>query len=143
MASTQSLTVSFIGQLFGGTHNFAVAGNTFYLALYSSSATLNSSTTVYTTSNEVTGTNYVAGGNPLTNQGASTSGTTAYIDFSDVTFTNVSITARYGLIYNSSQANKSVAVLDFGTNKTATAQNFTVVFPAAAAATAIIRITET
>ena len=142
MASTQCLPVSFLGELLGGTHDFGVAGDTFYLALYSSSATLNSSTTVYTTTNEVTGTNYVAGGNALTNQGASTSGTTAYTDFADCVFTNVTITARYGLIYNSTEANKAVAVLDFGTDKTATGQTMTIVFPAAGASTAIIQIVE-
>ena len=110
--------------------------------MYSSSATLNSSTTAYTTTGEVTGTNYTAGGNALTNQGASTSGTTAYTDFADCTFTNVTITARYGLIYNSTESNKAVAVLDFGSDKIATAQNFNVIFPAVGASTAIIQITE-
>ena len=135
--------MSFLGQLLTGTHDFSVAGDAYKLALYSSSATLNSSTTAYTTTGEVTGANYTAGGNALTNQGASTSGTTAYTDFADCVFTNVTITARYGLIYNSTEANKAVAVLDFGSDKTATGQTFTVVMPTPSATTAIIQITET
>jgi hypothetical protein len=125
-----------------GLQNFT--SNTFKIALYTSSATLDANTTAYSTSNEVaTGGNYVAGGNTLsvtttpTNGG---SGTTAFIDFADTTWSAATITARGALIYNNSQGNSAVAVLDFGSDKTSTDGDFTVQFPAATNTTAIIRI---
>jgi len=136
------MPTSFKVQLLNGLQNFSA--NTFKIALYTSSATLDANTTAYTTSNEVaTGGNYVAGGNTLsvtttpTNGG---SGTTAYIDFADTTWSAATITARGALIYNNSQANSAVAVLDFGSDKTSTDGDFTVQFPAATNTTAIIRI---
>jgi hypothetical protein len=120
------------------------SANTFKIALYTSAATLDANTTAYTTSDEVaTGGNYVAGGNTLsvtttpTNGG---SGTTAFIDFADTTWSAATITARGALIYNNSQGNSAVAVLDFGSDKTSTDGDFTVQFPAATNTTAIIRI---
>ena len=136
------MPTSFKIQLLNGLQNFSA--NTFKIALYTSSATLDANTTAYTTSDEVaTGGNYVAGGNTLsvtttpTNGG---SGTTAYIDFADTTWSAATITARGALIYNNSQGNSAVAVLDFGSDKTSTDGDFTVQFPAATNTTAIIRI---
>ena len=142
MAITQSICSSFKQQLFEGVHDFEVGGDTFYLALYTSAATLDATTTVYTTSNEVSsaGTNYPAGGGALTNLGASLSGTTAFIDFADLTFPNVTLTARGCLIYNNTEADKAVAVFDFGSDKTATDGDFTVIFPTPDASTAVIRL---
>ena len=136
------MPTSFKIQLLNGLQNFSA--NTFKIALYTSSATLDANTTAYTTSNEVPSTgNYTAGGNTLsvtttpTNGG---SGTTAYIDFADTTWSAATITARGALIYNNSQGNSAVAVLDFGSDKTSTDGDFTVQFPAATNTTAIIRI---
>lgn len=144
MAITQAICNTFKQQLFQAQHNFdAVGGDTFYLALYTSAATIDASTTVYTTSNEVSsvGTNYPAGGGALTSLGVSLSSATAFLDFNDVTFPNVTLTARGCMIYNSTNADKAVAVFDFGSDKTATDGDFTVIFPAATAATAVIRLT--
>jgi hypothetical protein len=115
---------------------------TFKIALYTSSATLSAATTAYTTSNEVTGTGYSAGGQALTiSQVPTSSGTTAFIDFSDVTWSTATITARGALIYLANgTTNPAVAVLDFGGDKTSTAGNFTIQFPAADASNAILRI---
>jgi hypothetical protein len=136
------MPTSFKVQLLNGLQNFSA--NTFKIALYTSSATLDANTTAYTTSNEVaTGGNYVAGGNTLSVTTTPTdggSGTTAYIDFADTTWSAATITARGALIYNNSQANSAVAVLDFGSDKTSTDGDFTVQFPAATNTTAIIRI---
>lgn len=141
MAISQSMCTSFKTELMTATHNFtASTGDTFKIALYTSSATLDATTTAYTTSNEVTGTGYTAGGNTLTNVTPTSSGTTAFTDFADTTWTTATITARGALIYNSSKSNKSVCVLDFGSDKTSTAGNFTIVFPTADASNAIIRI---
>lgn len=141
MAITQALCTSFKTELATGTHNFTNGtGDTFKIALYSSSATLSASTTAYSATNEVSGTNYSAGGTTLTSVTPTTDGTTVVLDFSDATFTNVTITARGALIYNSSKSDKAVAVLDFGSDKSAAGQNFTVVFPSATASTAIIRL---
>ena len=124
-----------------GTHNFtASSGNSFKLALYTSSASLGAATAAYTATNEASGTNYTAAGAVLTSVTPTTAGTTAFCDFSDLTFSNVSITARGALIYNDTQSDKSVCVLDFGSDKTATAGDFTIVFPTADASNAIIRI---
>ena len=141
MAISQALCTSFKVELMTGTHNFTTStGNTFKLALYTSSATLGATTTAYSTTNEVTGTNYTAGGGTLTNVTPTSSGTTAFTDFADLTFSTVTVTANGALIYNSSASNKAVAVLAFGADKTATAGNFTIVFPTADATNAIIRI---
>lgn len=141
MAISQALCTSFKVELMTATHNFtASTGNTFKLALYTSSATLGASTTAYSATNEASGTNYTAGGASLTNVTPTSSGTTAFTDFADLTFSNVTITANGALIYNSSASNKAVCVLAFGSDKTATAGNFTIVFPTADATNAIIRI---
>jgi hypothetical protein len=141
MAITSAICTSFKQELLVGTHNFTnSSGNTFKLALYTSSATLGASTTAYTTTNEVSGTNYTAGGNALTNVTPTTSGTTAIVDFADLTFGTATVTARGCLIYNDTQSDKSVAAIDFGGDKTSTAGNFTIVFPSPTATGAIIRL---
>lgn len=143
MAIVQAMCTSFKVELLTATHNFTnTTGDVFKLALYESTATLGASTTAYTTSGEVSssGTNYTAGGGTLTNVTPTSSGTTAFTDFADLTFSNVTLTARGALIYNSSKSNKAVCVLDFGSDKSASSGNFTIVFPAADASNAIIRI---
>ena len=141
MAITSAICTSFKQELLVGTHNFTNStGDTFKLALYTSSATLGASTTAYTTTNEVSGTNYTAGGNALTNVTPTTSGTTAIVDFADLTFGTATVTARGCLIYNDDQADKAVAAIDFGGDKTSTAGNFTIVFPSPTATGAIIRL---
>jgi hypothetical protein len=140
MAISSTLTTSFKKELLLGNHNFATNGDTFKLALYTSSATLGATTTSFTTTGQSSGTNYTSGGADLTNVAPTSSGTTAFCDFDDLTFGTATVTARGCMIYNSSDNNKSVATIDFGGDKTSTAGDFTIVFPAAAAATAIIRI---
>lgn len=156
MALTQSMTTSFKAELLLAVHDFRPSsGDTFKLALYTSSASLDANTTAYTSSGEATGTNYTAGGAALTNLGVVTSNNSAtagtgYTDFNDLTFSNVTITARGALIYNSTPSansnanttltNASVAVLDFGADKTSSTGDFTIVFPTATNTTAIIRI---
>jgi hypothetical protein len=141
VAITQALCSSFKQELVTGTHNFtASTGDIFKIALYTSAATLGASTTVYSTTNEVVGTGYTAGGKNMVSVTPVLSGTTAICDFTDVTWTTVTLTARGALIYNSSKANRSVLVLDFGSDKTATAGDFTIIFPVADASNAIIRI---
>tara|TARA_R100000388_G_scaffold94890_2_gene84016 strand:- start:3742 stop:4173 length:432 start_codon:yes stop_codon:yes gene_type:complete len=141
MAITSALCTSFKQELLVGTHNFtASSGNTFKLALYTSSATLGASTTAFTTTGQASGTNYTSGGANLTNVTPTTSGTTAIVDFSDLTFGTATVTARGALIYNSSASNKAVAAIDFGGDKTSTAGNFTIVFPSPTATGAIIRL---
>ena len=141
MAISSTLVTSFKKELLTATHNFtASSGHTFKLALYTSSATLGATTTAYVTIGQATGTNYTAGGANLTAGTPTSSGTTGFTDFSDLTFGTATITARGCLIYNSSQSNKAVASIDFGGDKTSTAGDFTIQFPAAAASTAIIRI---
>jgi len=141
MAITQAMCTSFKVELLQGVHNFtASTGDTFKIALYTSSATLGASTTAYTVSNEVSGAGYSAGGNTLTNVTPTSSGTTAFTDFSDTTWSASTITARGALIYNSTDSDKAVCVLDFGSDKTSTAGDFTIVFPTADASNAIIRI---
>ena len=140
MAITQAMCTSFKTELLTGTHNFTnSSGNTFKLALYTSSASLGAGTTAYSTSNEVSGTGYSAGGSALTNVTPSADGTTAITDFADLTFSSSTITARGALIYNDSVSDKAVLVLDFGADKASSSGDFTIQFPAAAAATAIIR----
>jgi hypothetical protein len=137
MAITQTTCTSFKVELLTGTHDFS--SDTFKIALYTGSATINADTTVYTTSNEVSATGYTAGGNTLTVSTTPTSsGTIAYVSFSNTSWSSA-LTARGALIYNSSKSNKAVAVLDFGADKTSTS-TFTVTFPAADATSAIVRI---
>ena len=138
MAITQSLCSSFKQQILLGEHDLDT--DVIKLALYTSAATLSAATTVYSTSDEVVGSGYTAGGNTLTGATVSLSGTTAYVDFSDTTWSTSTITARGALIYNSSKSNKAIAVLDFGADKTTSAGNFTVQFPTNDASSAIVRI---
>ena len=141
MAITSTLTTSFKKELLEGTHNFAASGgNSFKLALYTSSATLGATTTAFTTTGQSSGTNYTSGGAALTNVAPTSTGTTGFTDFSDLTFGTATVTARGCMIYNDTNSDKSVATIDFGGDKTSTAGDFTIVFPAAAASTAIIRI---
>ena len=130
---------SFKPEILGGIHDLDT--DAIFIALYTSSATLGAATTAYTTSNEVaTGGGYTAGGIQLTSPVITLDGTTGICDFADATWPAATITARGALIYNSSKSNKAFAVLDFGSDKISTAGAFTVVMPAAAAATAIVRI---
>lgn len=139
MALTQAVCSSFKKELLEGVHNFSnVGGDVFKLALYTGGATLGASTTVYTTSGEITGVGYTAGGVALTNVGVSVSGTVAYLDFDDATWTSATLSAAGALIYNSSQGNKAVAVLNFGGTYSSTSGDFTVSFPAATSSTAVI-----
>ena len=142
MAISQAMCTSFKVELLKGVHNFTnSSGNTFNIALYTSSASLGAGTTAYTTSNEVSGTNYTAKGQALTNVTPTSSSTTALTDFTDETFSNVTLTARGALIFNdSASGDPAVWVLDFGSDKSASSGDFTVVFPAADASNAIIRI---
>ncbi len=156
MPITQAMCTSFKAELMLCVHDFRnTGGDTFKLALYTSSATIDANTTSYTSTNEVTGTNYTAGGGTLVNLGVTASNTSAsagtgYTDYSDLTFTNATITARGALIYNTTPSangtanttltNAAVCALDFGSDKTSTAGDFTIIFPAATNTTAIIRI---
>jgi len=149
MAITQAMCTSFKTQLLTGTHNFATNGNAFNLALYAigsggksnTTATLGATTTVLVTTGEVASSGtYVTGGLALTKVAPTASGTTAITDFGDRSFTTASITARGALIYNDTNGNKAVAVLDFGSNKTSTSGTFTIQFPTFDASNAIIRI---
>jgi hypothetical protein len=136
------MCTSFKKELMTATHDFtASTGNTFKLALYTNSASFDASTTAYTATNEVSGTGYSAGGGTLTNVTPTTSGTTAFADFADLTFSTATITARGALIYNdTATGDPSVVVLDFGADKTSTAGDFTIVMPTADASNALIRI---
>jgi hypothetical protein len=144
MAITQAIANAFKKQLLEGDHNFSSAtGDKFKIALYSSSATLNSATTSYTTTQEVGDSGqYAAGGGALVNNGTSITAGVARCDFADRSFTGVTLTARGALIYNTSSAttNAAVAVLDFGGDKTATSGTFTIQFPAPTSTAAILRI---
>lgn len=151
-----AMATSFKVELLQGYHNFsnvnpsrtAATADIFKLALYTSAATLDATTTAYTATNEVAASgSYSAGGGALnTTSGVATqptnggSGTVAYLSFADLSFTSATITARGALIYNSSQSNKAVVVLDFGSDKTSTAGTFTIQFPTASNTAAIIRI---
>lgn len=141
MAIAQAFCTSFKKELLTATHNFTNAANTFKLALYTSAATLGASTTAYSATNEVgnSGT-YAAGGGTLTNVTPTNNGTSGITDFQDLAFTGATITARGALIYNSTAGGNACVVLDFGADKTSTAGTFTIIFPAAAAGTAIIEI---
>jgi len=149
MAISQAMCTSFKVEILDGIHAFgttvvraATTADTFKIALYTSSATLSASTTAYSTSNECPSTgNYSAGGNTLTvSQVPTSTGTTAWLDFADTTWSNATITANGALIYNSTQSDKAVAVLAFGGDKTSTAGDFTIIFPTADSSNAIIRI---
>ena len=150
MAIAQAMCTSFKKELLEGVHNFKNSGgDTFKLALYaegsggksSSTATLGATTTALVTTGEVSSSGtYATGGGTLTRVDPTTSGTTAFTDFADLSFTTATITAMGALIYNSSDSNKAVAVLDFTSNKTSTAGTFTIQFPTADASNAIIRI---
>jgi hypothetical protein len=142
------MCTSFKKELLYGVHDFDLAnGDTFKIALYDNNASFTAATTAYTATDEVSGTNYVAGGGALTNVDPTSSGTTALTDFQDETWSSATITARGALIYNTtpnttsiSVTNPTVVVLDFGADKASTAGDFTVVFPTADASNAIIRI---
>ena len=136
------MCTSFKGELLEAVHNFKNSGgNTFRLALYTNSASFTAATTAYTSSNEVSGTNYTAKGNSLTNVDPSTSGTTALTDFADTSWSSSTITARGGLLFNdSASGDPSCLGLDFGADKSSSSGTFTVQFPAADASNAIIRI---
>ena len=140
------MCTSFKQELLTGSHDFTNGNDVFKLALYDNSATFTAATTAYTTSNEVSASgSYSAGGGTLTNVTPTTSGTTAFTDFADLTFTSATITARGALIYNTQTAGGSgttdtVVVLDFGSDKSSTSGDFQVVFPTADASNAIIRI---
>lgn len=141
MAITQAMCTSFKVELMQGTHNFdAGGGDSFKIALYTGAATLDAGTTAYTATNEVTGTGYTAGGNTLTRVGPTSSGTTAFIDFADTSWADASFTARGALIYNATDGNRAVCVLDFGSDKTVSDGTFTIQFPTPDAGSAIVRI---
>ena len=142
MAISQAMCTSFKKELLEAVHNFKNSGgSTFNLALYTSSASLDAATTAYTTSNEVSGTGYTAKGGALTRVDPTTSGTTAFTDFADLTFSSSTITANGALIFNDSASNDAaVAVLAFGGDKSSTNGDFTIQYPTADASNAIIRI---
>lgn len=156
MAITQAMCTSFKAELMLGCHDFRDAsGDTFKIALYQSTASIDANTTAYSASDEASGTNYTAGGVALTNTGVSATNInantgTGFTDFSDAVFTNVNVTARGALIYNTTPSangvantaltNAAVCVLDFGSDKTATDGDFTIIFPTNDASNAIIRI---
>jgi len=141
MAISTAMCTSFKSELMSALHDFDnPGGNTFKIALYTSAATLGATTTVYAATNEVTGTNYVAGGNTLTAVSPTTSGTTAFVDFADTTWSSSTITANGCLIYNNTNANRAVVSLAFGSDKSSSNGDFQIVFPTANATDAIIRI---
>ncbi len=148
MAISQAMCTSFKVEILNGIHAFGTTvarggtgADTFNLALYTSSASLGATTTAYTASGETSGTGYTAKGQALTVSAVPTStGTTAFLDFADETFSTASITARGAMIFNTTQSDKAVAILDFGGDKTSTAGDFSVVFPTPDATNAIIRI---
>ena len=142
MAITQAMVTSFKVGVLDGTFDFSSGtSQVFKIALFTSAATLDAATTAYAVTNEVSGANYVAGGNTLTiSQLPTATGTTAFLDFADTTWANATITARGALIYKVGGGDPAVAVLDFGSDKTSTAGDFTIVFPAADSSNAIIRI---
>jgi len=150
LSISQAMVTSFKVEILDAIHNFGTTvtragtgADTFKIALYTSSATLSAATTAYSATNEVSssGTNYTAGGQTLViSQVPTSTGTTAWLDFDDVTWASATLTANGALIYNATQSNKAVAVLAFGSDKTSSAGNFTIQFPAAASTTAILRI---
>jgi len=138
MAITQSVCSSFKQELLEGVQD--MDNDTFKMALYTSSATLGATTTAYSVTNEVSGTGYTAGGATITSPTVTLSGTTAFFDCADVTWTTATLTARGAVIYNSSKANRAVLVLDFGGDKTSTAGDFSVIMPTADASNALLRL---
>jgi hypothetical protein len=156
VAISQSMCTSFKAEILLAVHDFrSTGGDTFKLAMYTSSATIDANSTAYSATNEVSSANYTAGGGTLVNLGVTASNTnatagTGFVDFTDLTFTNVTLTARGALIYNTTPSangtanttltNAAVAVLDFGADKTVTAGDLTIIFPAAANTTAVLRI---
>ena len=142
MAITQAVCTSFKQEILVEGHNFtASSGDTFKIALYTSSASLDVSTTAYSSSNEVSNSGtYSAGGGSLTSVTPTTSGTTAICDFADISFTSATITSRGALIYNSSNSLNAISVLDFGGDNTSTRGTFTIQFPAADASNALLRL---
>jgi hypothetical protein len=152
MANTQAMCSSFLGELMTATHNFTTStGNSFKAALYLSSATVNASTTAYSSSNEVTGTNYVAGGvavtngtSPLSSNTSTTAGVGYWTPSASITYTNVTLTTAFDavLIYNSTSSNKAVSVHTFG-SQTVTAGTFTLTMPSNTTSTALLRLATT
>lgn len=158
MANTQSMCTSFLGELMTATHNFGTApvraastADTFKAALYLTSATVNASTTAYSSTNEVTGTNYTAGGVSVTNatppsstNSSSTAGVGYWTPSASITYTNVTLSTAFDsvLIYNSTQGNKAVSVHTFG-SQTITAGNFTLTMPSNTTTTALLRLSTT
>ena len=144
MAISSAICNSFKQEILVGTHNFtASSGNTFKLALYTSSASMGASTTAYSTSNEISNTSgsaYSAGGKEITSVTPALDGSTACCDFADVSWTSASFTANGCLIYNDTQSDKACAVIAFGGDKTVSSGTFTIQFPTADASNAIIRI---
>jgi hypothetical protein len=156
MPITQAMCTSFKAEILLCVHDFRnTGGDTFKIALFTSASNIDANSTAYNTTSEVTGTNYTAGGNTLSNQGVTASNTSAsagtgFTDFADTTWTNATITARGALIYNNTPSangvanttltNAAVCALDFGSDRTSTAGDFTIIFPAATNAAAIIRI---
>lgn len=148
MAISQAMATSFKVEILNGIHAFGTTvarggttADTFKIALYTSSASLDATTTAYSVTNEVSGTGYSAGGNTLTvSQVPTSTSTTAWLDFADTTWSSATITANGALIYNSTQSDKAVAILAFGGDKTSTNGDFTIVFPTADSSNAIIRI---
>ena len=139
MAITQALCNSFKQELLQGLHD--LDGHTLKMALFTSSATLGATTTAYSTTNESSGTGYTAGGATLANVAVSLSGTTAFVDFDNVSFTSATISDAAGaLIYNSSASNRAIAVIDFGATKSVSSGTLTIILPTASATTALIRV---
>lgn len=137
MAITTAMCNSFKKEALEGVH---LAADVYKLALFTSAAALDKTTTAYSTTNEVVGTGYTAGGATLAGYASALSGDTAFLDWTDPAWTSATLTARGCMIYNSSKSNKAVAVYDFGSDITSTNGTFTAVLPAAAAATAVVRI---
>ena len=138
MAIAQAMCTSFKTEILGGTHDLDT--DVIKLALYTSAATLNAATTTYSSLNEITGTGYSAGGNVLSGAVISADGTTAIVTFNTTTWSGATFVTRGALIYNSSQADKAIAVIDFGGDQSVSSGDFAVIFPAANASDAIIRI---
>jgi hypothetical protein len=142
MAIYQTMCTSFKAEVAQALHNFTTStGNVFKLALYLATADLDAETTVYTTTGETSGTNYTAGGIVLTNITPATAGTTGYWSFEAATFTNVTLSCAGALIYNSTNANRAVCVLNFGGTIVKTAQNLIITFPVAGETSSVLRIT--
>ena len=140
MAITQAVCNSFKKELLDGVHDFDTGGDSFKLAMYTSQATINAATTSFTTGNEVSSTGYTSGGKALTQQQTSVASGVAIVDFANLSFTGVTLTARGALIYNDTDGDRAVCALDFGGDKTATAGTFTIQFPAFTTSAAILRI---